>query len=431
MSWTEALFLHALVLIGCLIGGVNIGAAMGIAGLVVITITSGVNLWPTLGDLVWNTTTDFNLAAVPLFILMSELVLQSGIASRFYTGIAPWFRRVPGGLAQTNIAGCAVFSAVAGSSVATSLTIGSVAIQEMRARGYSDSLTLGTLTAGGGLGILIPPSIPLLVYGSMTQESVIDLFAAGMIPGILLAVFFSIYVGILATVRPSLTPRRDSFDNTGSNVLRDSVPIILLIGGVIGGMYAGIVTPTEASGLGALFAAVIAAAYRQLNWRAVKQALRNTLLTSAVIMFITVCAQILNYSVITSGIGRGVTEWLVGLSLDPFLFFCLLILIYLIIGIFIDGLSIMLLTVPVLYVPLTAMGYNGVWLGIIMVIFIELGLLSPPVGMNLFAVQSIAPGSTLADVSWSSLPYCLIMIGFALLLYVFPQIVLWLPAVLK
>jgi len=431
MSWTEALFLHALVLIGCLIGGVNIGAAMGIAGLVVVTITSGVNLWPTLGDLVWNTTTDFNLAAVPLFILMSELVLQSGIASRFYTGIAPWFRRVPGGLAQTNIAGCAVFSAVAGSSVATSLTIGSVAIKEMRARGYSDSLTLGTLTAGGGLGILIPPSIPLLVYGSMTQESVIDLFAAGMIPGILLAVFFSIYVGILATVRPSLTPRRDSFDNTGSSVLRDSVPIILLIGGVIGGMYAGIVTPTEAAGLGALLAAVIAVAYRQLNWRAVKQALRNTLLTSAVIMFITVCAQILNYSVITSGIGRGVTEWLVGLSLDPFLFFCLLILIYLIIGIFIDGLSIMLLTVPVLYVPLTAMGYNGVWLGIIMVIFIELGLLSPPVGMNLFAVQSIAPGSTLADVSWSSLPYCLIMIGFALLLYAFPQIVLWLPAVLK
>jgi C4-dicarboxylate transporter DctM subunit len=433
MGWTDALLVYGLTLIGCLLGGVGIGAAMGFVGIVGITLASGTMLWPTFGDIVWNTTTNFSLVSIPLFVLMGELILHSGIATRFYSGIAGLFRRVPGGLAQTNIAGCAVFSAVAGSSVATALTVGTVAVREMRARGYADSLTLGTLTAGGCLGILIPPSIPLIVYGSMTQESVIDLFMAGVVPGILLALVFSAFVAARVLLNPSLVPARESEISAGGLLvsLGNALPILALVTSIIGGMYAGVVTPTEASAFGCLLALLLALFYRDLTWTGFGQALRNTALTSAVIMFITINAQILNFAVVSSGIGRGLAGWLSALEVSQFLFFCALLLIYLVIGMFIDGLSIMLLTVPLLHPSLMALGFNAVWVGIILVVFIELGALTPPMGLNLFAIQSIAPDRSLGDVAWASFPYCLLIVAFAFLLYAFPQIVLWLPAALK
>lgn len=431
MSWTDALLIYGLTLIGCIAGGVSIGASMGFVGMMGITLASGMMLWPTFGDVVWNTTTNFNLVSIPLFVLMGELILQSGIATRFYSGIAGLFRHIPGGLAQTNIFGCAVFSAIAGSSVATALTVGTVATREMRTHGYSDTLTLGTLTAGGCLGILIPPSIPLIVYGSMTQESIIDLFMAGIVPGLALAGLFSIYVMVRVWFQPSLVPGKPVGKIDYMRAARDSFPIILLIGAVIGGMYAGVVTPTEASGFGSLLALLLALAYRELTPQGFWRALRNTVLTSAVIMFVTINAQILNFAIVSSGIGHGLAEWLAHLQISPLLFFCVLLAIYLVIGMFIDGLSIMLLTVPLLYPSLATLGFNGVWVGIILVVFIELGALTPPMGLNLFAVQSIVPDRSLGDVAVASLPYCGIIIGFAFLLYAFPQIALWLPAVMK
>ncbi len=431
MSWTDALLIYGLTLIGCIAGGVSIGASMGFVGMMGITLASGMMLWPTFGDVVWNTTTNFNLVSIPLFVLMGELILQSGIATRFYSGIAGLFRHIPGGLAQTNIFGCAVFSAIAGSSVATALTVGTVATREMRTHGYSDTLTLGTLTAGGCLGILIPPSIPLIVYGSMTQESIIDLFMAGIIPGLVLAGLFSIYVMVRVWLQPSLVPKKPVGRIEYMRAARDSFPIILLISAVIGGMYTGVVTPTEASGFGSLLALLLALAYRELTPQGFWRALRNTVLTSAVIMFVTINAQILNFAIVSSGIGHGLAEWLAHLQISPLLFFCVLLAIYLVIGMFIDGLSIMLLTVPLLYPSLATLGFDGVWVGIILVVFIELGALTPPMGLNLFAVQSIVPDRTLGDVAVASLPYCGIIVGFAFLLYAFPQIALWLPAVMK
>jgi len=431
MSWTDALLIYGLTLIGCIAGGVSIGASMGFVGMMGITLASGMMLWPTFGDVVWNTTTNFNLVSIPLFVLMGELILQSGIATRFYSGIAGLFRHIPGGLAQTNIFGCAVFSAIAGSSVATALTVGTVATREMRTHGYSDTLTLGTLTAGGCLGILIPPSIPLIVYGSMTQESIIDLFMAGIIPGLVLAGLFSIYVMVRVWLQPSLVPKKPVGRIEYMRATRDSFPIILLISAVIGGMYTGVVTPTEASGFGSLLALLLALAYRELTPQGFWRALRNTVLTSAVIMFVTINAQILNFAIVSSGIGHGLAEWLAHLQISPLLFFCVLLAIYLVIGMFIDGLSIMLLTVPLLYPSLATLGFDGVWVGIILVVFIELGALTPPMGLNIFAVQSIVPDRTLGDVAVASLPYCGIIVGFAFLLYAFPQIALWLPAVMK
>lgn len=433
MPWTEVLTLYGILLLATLAMGASIGAAMGFVGIVGISLVSGTMLWPTFGDIVFNTTTNFSLVAIPLFVLMGELILQSGIAGRFYSGISGLFGRVPGGLAQTNIAGCAIFSAVAGSSVATALTVGTVAVKEMRGRGYSDELTLGTLAAGGCLGILIPPSIPLIVYGSMTQESVIDLFMAGVVPGILLALLFSAYVAVRALLDPSLAPKRSSAEKGLGlrRAARDALPILALVAAVIGGMYAGVVTPTEASGFGAVLALLLAVAYRQLTLPKLWLALRNTVLTSAVIMFITINAQILNFAIVSSGIGRGLAEWLTVLDVSPLLFFCVLLAIYAIIGMFIDGLSIMLLTVPLMYPSLMALGFDGVWVGVILVVFIELGALTPPMGLNLFAISSIAPDRPLGYIARSAAPYAMIIVAFSFVLYAAPQLALWLPAALK
>lgn len=433
MSWYSMLAIYGVLLFGFLVGGVNIGATIGLVGIAGITMVSGTGLWLSLSDIVWNTTNSFTLVSIPLFVLMGEIILHSGIASRFYNGFAVLSRRLPGGLAQTNIMGCAVFSAIAGSSVATAMTVGTVAIPEMRKRGYADSLTIGTLTGGGSLGILIPPSIPMIVYASMTQVSVIDLFMAGIIPGLVLASIFMLYVGVRVWLNPSLAPKETAnvtLRQVGQALL-DSAPVVALIIAVIGSMYFGVVTPTEAAALGCLLALVLAVGYRELTLLRFKTALRNASLTSCIIMFITINAQILNFAVVTSGIGDGIASGLMNLGFSPLGFFCFLLVIYLVVGMFVDGLSIMLLTVPLLYSSFIAMGFDGIWVGVIIVVFIELGALSPPMGLNLFAVQSVVSDRSLGDVAMASLPYAVIIIVFAFLMYAFPGIALWLPSVMK
>ncbi len=433
MTWQIALSIYAVLLAAFLLGGAGIGVAIGLVGVIGITIASGTQLWLSLGDIVWNTTNTFTLVSIPLFVLMGEIILRSGISTRFYNGIGVMLRGLPGALAHTNIVGCAIFSAIAGSSVATAMTVGTVAIPEMRKRGYSDRLTLGTLTGGGCLGILIPPSIPMIVYASMTQVSVIDLFMAGVVPGLALAAIFMIYVAWRVWADPKLAPPHEA-RASGAELLRgaiDSIPVILLIAAVIGSMYFGIVTPTEAAALGCLIAFVLALAYRELTRARVMQALRNAAITSGVVMFITLNAQILNFAVVTSGIGEGLAQGLAALGLPKLLFFCLLFLVYLVVGMFIDGLSIMLLTVPLLYPSFLALGFDPVWVGVIIVVFIELGAVTPPMGLNLFAVQSIASDRTLADVARASMPYTVMISAFAFLMYAVPQIALWLPSMMK
>jgi C4-dicarboxylate transporter, DctM subunit len=433
MTWQIALSIYAVLLAAFLLGGAGIGVAIGLVGVIGITIASGTQLWLSLGDIVWNTTNTFTLVSIPLFVLMGEIILRSGISTRFYNGVGVMLRGLPGALAHTNIVGCAIFSAIAGSSVATAMTVGTVAIPEMRKRGYSDRLTLGTLTGGGCLGILIPPSIPMIVYASMTQVSVIDLFMAGVVPGLALAAIFMVYVAWRIWSDPKLAPPHEA-RASGAELLRgaiDSVPVILLIAAVIGSMYFGIVTPTEAAALGCLIAFALALVYRELTRARVMQALRNAAITSGVVMFITLNAQILNFAVVTSGIGEGLAQGLAALGLPKLLFFCLLFLIYLVVGMFIDGLSIMLLTVPLLYPSFLAVGFDPIWVGVIIVVFIELGALTPPMGLNLFAIQSIASDRSLAEVAMASMPYTIMISAFAFLLYAAPQIALWLPSMMK
>lgn len=432
MDWSSTLLLYGLLIGIFLFSGALIGSTIGIVGIVGVTIASGTRMWPTFGDIIWNTATSFTLVAIPLFVLMGEIILRSGLARRFYGGVADLLRGIPGALAQANIVGCAAFSALAGSTVATALTVGTVAVPEMRRQGYSDVLTLGSLTGGGCLGILIPPSIPMIVYASITQTSVLSIFMAGVVPGLLLALAFMVYVGIRAMFQPQLLPPPADKGALRSRwqASRDSLPVAGLITAIIGSMYFGIVTPTEAAGFGCLLALLLGLLYRDLNVASLVQALRNAVLTSCVVMFITIFAQFLSFAVVNSGVSRGLSDALANAGVGPFAFFCLMILIYGAIGMFIDGLSIMLLTVPVLFPVFQVMGYDPIWVGVVLIMLIELGALTPPMGLNLFAVQSIS-NAPLSVVGRSSLPYAAIILGFCLLLYIAPQIALALPEMMR
>lgn len=431
MDWTTALALYGVLIVAFLAGGVLIGTAIGLVGIIAVTLTSGTRLWPTFGDVIWNTSTNFTLVAIPLFILMGEIILRSGLARRFYGGVATLLGRLPAGLAHTNIVGCAAFSALAGSTVATALTVGTVAIPEMRKRGYDDRLTLGSLTGGGCLGILIPPSIPMIVYASISQASLLDVFMAGIVPGILLAILFSGYLTVRVLISPELAPfDADEVRASRWRGLLDTLPVVILVGTVIGGMYAGIVTPTEAAGFGCALALVIGLIYRDLTVAALGEALRNAVVTGCVVMFITINAQFLSFAIVQSGIGRGLATALAEAGFGPFTFFCLLIVLYAVIGMLIDGLSIMLLTVPVLFPVFLAMGYDVVWMGVLIVLLIELGALTPPMGLNLFAVQSIS-NAPLSTIARASMPYALIIVGFCFLLYFVPAIALSLPEAMR
>jgi len=433
VSWQAALLVYAAVLGGCLLGGVSIGAAMGLVGIVGITLISGTQVWSSLGDVVFNTTTNFTLVSVPLFVLMGEIILRSGMSGRFYHGLSRLMARIPGALAQSNIVGCAIFSALCGSTVATAMTIGTVALPEMRKRGYDDRLTIGTLTGGGCLGILIPPSIPMVIYGSMTNESVLDLFMAGVVPGLALGFIFMTYVLVRVLLQPKLAPREPGLVSLheGFGAAVDCLPVIALIALIFFSMYFGIVTPTEAAGLGCALALLIGLGYRQLTWRGLYEALGATVITTCIVLFITINAQLLSFAVVQAGIARGIATAMAESGLGPFPFFLMIFFLYLILGMFLDGLSLMLLTVPVLYPALIAIGFDGIWLGIVIIMFIELGALTPPMGLNLFAIQSISRGSSLALIARSSGPYAIMISLFAFVLYAWPEIALALPHSLR
>lgn len=429
MTWESALVVYGVVLAGCLLFGTSIGAAMGLVGILGVTLAGGTQMWTSLGDVVFATGTNFTLASVPLFVFMGEIILRSGMSQRFYSGLSGLLSNVRGALAHSNIVGCAIFAALCGSTVATALTIGTVALPEMRKRGYKDRLTFGTLTGGGCLGILIPPSIPLIIYGSMTNESIIELFMAGVIPGILLTIIFLMYVAIRTRIEPDLVPKTEPTLPRAELIKAaiDVVPVLLLIGMIFSSMYFGLVTPTEAAALGCALALLMGTFYRVLTFRLFWAAVSQTVTTTAIVLFITINAQFLSYAVVQSGVGRGVAEAMVATNFGLFAFFCLLYVFYLVLGMFLDGLSLILLTVPILYPAMTKMGFNGVWLGVLMVVFIELGALTPPMGLNLFAIQSISRQSALSEVARSSAPFAILISLFAFLLYFFPEIVLFLP----
>jgi tripartite ATP-independent transporter DctM subunit len=428
VSWHLAAVVFFGAMLTLLFGGVWIAIALGAAGVLGVLLINPA-LAGGLESVVWNTIENFVLTAVPLFLFMGTIILHSGISARFYRSLAMWLNRLPGGLAQANIGACSVFAALCGSSVATAAAVGAIAIPEMRARGYDMRVTTGTLAAGGTLGILIPPSIPFIIYGSTVGESVGRLFIAGLVPGIIMTAAFMLFLAFQVRLRPGLVPAEvERF--TWLERLRglgDVAPIALLILVVMGGIYAGVMTPTEAAGVGAAGAVGVALLYRSLTWRILERSLLDTLRTNAMILFIVVGAQIMSFALVSAGVPRGIVAAIDRLHAPPYAILLLVTVMYVVLGCLVDALSLMLLTLPVVHPVMKAAGFDPVWFGVVLVILLEVGLVTPPVGMNLFVIQGMAE-TPLGVVGWGAFPYVVLLLLGVLLLTLVPDLVLWLPS---
>lgn len=380
-----------------------------------------------MGGVIWSSLNSPSILAIPLFMLLGELLLRGGIADRMYDALAVWLNRLPGGLLHTNIATCALFSATSGSSVATAATVGTIALPALEERGYRASPSLGSLAAGGTLGILIPPSINLLVYGSLANASVGQLFAAGLVPGIMLALLFSVYILIFqgrgAAVVVDDIPLRIKLA-----YLRHLVPPLVIFGVVMGSIYGGLATPTESAAMGVVVALVIVGFKRRLTWEFLFSCSMNAARTTGMTVIVLACALLLNVTISMLGATQVVTQWIATFDLSQVGLILVLIVFYLVLGMFMDAMSMLVLTVPITVPLVMAVGVDPIWFGIFIVLMCELALITPPVGMNLFVVQGIRrDGGSFADVVRGAVPYVAIMIGFTILLMFVPQIAMWLP----
>ena len=416
------------LLIGLMLGGLWVHFAVGISAISYIVLLRGFGGLKSLGLVSWGAADSFTLSAIPLFVLMAEILLGSGLSSRLYSAISPLVRRLPGGVLNTNIFGCAIFAAVSGGSASTAAAIGTVALPELGRLGYDKRLAAGSLAAGGTLGILIPPSITMIVYSTFTETSIPKLFMAGIVPGILLSLLYIVYIMIRSLANPELAPRAPS--GTSVNLLRsamDLFPFLALIGLVMGSIYGGVATPTEAGAIGVVSALVIAASYRSLSVRILRTAIHRTLVMSGNILFIVFVSMIFAYATALSGFGETLAEWLrdAGLSRTGFLLAALVF--YAVLGCFMEGLGMIAITIPIIFPTLTVYGIDPIWFGIYIVILVELGQLTPPLGVILFVVASTWRELKVEDVVAGTVPFFAIIILFIVLLMAVPDIALWLP----
>lgn len=416
-----------LVLIGL---SIPVGAALGVLGLILDPLFSMLPLSRALGEVSWGTSTEFLLVAIPLFIMLGEVLLRAGFAERMYNAMSMWLAWLPGGLMHANIGASTLFSATSGSSVATAATVGTVAIPQIRRYGYNEPLFLGSIAAGGTLGILIPPSINLVIYGVLTNSSVPKLYLAGIIPGFALALLFMVTIVIACLLRPSWGGRKVSAswaERIASLVhLLPPLGIFLL---VVGSIYAGLATPTEAAALGVLGALILAAIHRRLTFAMLREVLEGTMRSTAMIMLIVVAAAFLNFVMSATGLTTALTNSITGLGLSPAWMLLVVIVFYLVLGCFMETLSMMITTIPIIAPIMIALGYDPIWLGIVIVMLVEAALITPPVGMNLFVVQSLRKAGSMNAVIIGSLPFVASLFVLLALISLFPDLALWLPRV--
>ena len=411
-----------------LAGGMAVPFAISIPALIYLVMLGGFNALKGLGLVAWGSMNSFTLTSIPLFILMAELLQRTGIGLRTYRGLAQLVCVVPGGLLQTNVAGCALFSAISGSSVATAAAVGGVALPQLESRNYSPRLSAGSLAAGGTLGILIPPSIAMIVYATFTETSIAKLFMAGIVPGLLLTVLFMAYIAVHALVQPQVAPKETGPQSMQEvfAAIQDLMPITVLIIGVMGSLYLGFATPTEAAALGCVFVVVVALAWGQFSLAVLRDAAHNTVLVSGNIMFIILAAFLFSYAISMGGVGEKLTHLLVGMNLSRTEFMLALLLLFTVLGALVESLGIIVITVPLLYPTFATFGIDPVWFGVVLVVFIEMGQITPPIGINLFVIQGLWRGK-LADVVIGSIPFHLLMFVLLGLLFLWPEIALWLP----
>jgi C4-dicarboxylate transporter DctM subunit len=417
-----------LLLIVLLALSVPVAAVMGVLGLALNQFYAVMPLHRAMGEIVWNSSSEYILIAIPLFVMLGEILLRAGIAERVYNAIAQWLSWLPGGLMHANIGACAMFAATSGSSVATAATIGTVALPEIQKRKYDEPLFLGTIAAGGTLGILIPPSINFILYGLLTNSSVPRLYLAGFIPGFALAFFFMVIVFAACTLDrrkggiPIETNWADRF-----RVLPSLIPPLFIFLVVVGSIYAGIATPTEAASLGVIAALVLATWERRVSLPMLRAVAEGTMRTTAMIMAILLAAYFLNFVITSIGLTGQVNSFITSLGLTPLQLLIVVVLFYLILGMFMETLSMMVATVPIIAPIMFKAGYDPVWFGIIIIILMELAMITPPVGINLYVVQGLRKRGKIDDVIIGASPFVITMMLMIVILSAWPQIALWLP----
>jgi tripartite ATP-independent transporter DctM subunit len=377
---------------------------------------------------VWGAASSWTLTALPLFVWMGEILFRTKLSESMFRGLAPWVSKLPGRLLHTNVIGCTIFAAVSGSSAATCATIGKMTLPELGRRGYPEEITIGSLAGAGTLGLLIPPSIIMIVYGVTADVSIAKLFIAGIFPGIILAGLFSGYLAVWATIHRDKVPVPDQVLTFAQKIheSRHLIPVVLLIGAVLGSIYSGLATATEAAAVGVVGSLLLSAVQRSLSWVTFRDSLLGATRLFCMIALILAGAQFLTLAMGYIGLPRHLAEFVGGLGLSPFLLMIALAVFYIILGCFLDGISMVVLTMGVILPTVQAAGMDLLWFGIFVVIVVEMAQITPPVGFNLFVLQ----GMTGKEITWIArvtMPFFFLMCAMVLLLWFFPQIATWLP----
>lgn len=415
--------------------GLYVAVALGLTALVVGLLFIG-PVWDFFAMIPWNVASSSTIIVVPLFILMGEILVRSGITEELYVVLAKWLSRVPGSLLHTNIVACGVFAAVSGSSVATATTIGSVSLPSLRRQGFDERLALGSLAAGGTLGILIPPSVILIVYGLLAEVSIGQLYIAGVIPGLLMMTAFMMTILIMLGISPGKAPTLTRVQFKAAELLGGVVPmlpVVVLIFLVLGTIYLGVATATEAAAYGATGAFLIALLRGKVNKRMLGETFRATAATTGMVLFILIGAFLLQFVLSFAGLSLALSNWVVGMGLSQMQLILLLCVIYLVLGTLVESLAMVVTTLPIIVPMLNSLHVDMVWFGIITVILVELSLITPPVGMNLFVLQGLRtrlaggrPDMPITDLYAGSLPFVLAMLVVLGVVIAFPEVAVWL-----
>ena len=377
---------------------------------------------------IWGTSSSWTLTALPLFVWMGEILFRTKLSENLFKGLVPWMSRLPGGLIHVNVVGCALFAAISGSSAATVATVGKMSIPELRKRNYPEKLLLGSLAGSGTLGLLIPPSIILIIYGVTVQESIAKLFIAGIIPGIMIAIFFMLYVIGWSIVNKNSMPKMEETFSFSQKIKQSGqlIPVIVLIAAVIGSIYVGIATATEAASLGVVGALILSSFQKSLNKETFILSLLGATKTSCMIAFILAGSAFLSLAMGFTGLPRNLAIWINEMSLSPYVLIMVLTIFYIILGMFLDGISAVVLTMAIIEPMIRQAGFDMIWFGVFLVIVVEMAQITPPVGFNLFVLQGMA-NKDMGFIAKSAFPLFLLMILAVIVIIIFPEIALWLP----
>ena len=428
MSEIFASVMLMVVLLVLLSGGVWVGLTLaGVAwfGMAFFTARAAGD---AMAISIWGASSSWTLTALPLFVWMGEILFRTRLSESMFRGLAPWVTWLPGRLLHTNVIGCAIFAAVSGSSAATCATIGKMSLPELGKRGYPEGITIGSLAGAGTLGLLIPPSIIMIVYGVAADVSIAKLFIAGVLPGILLAALFSGYLMAWALMNPGKVPRPDRVMSLGERLheSRHLIPVVILIAAVLGSIYTGVATATEAAAVGVVGSLLLSLVQGSLNWQTFRDSLMGATRLYCMIALILAGAAFLTLSMGYIGLPRHLAEYISGLGLSPFVLVVALALFFIVLGCFMDGISIVVLTMGVLLPTVQAAGIDLIWFGIFVVVVVEMAQITPPVGFNLFVLQGMT-GKDIAYIARVTMPFFFLMCAMVLLLWFFPQIATWMP----